>query len=242
MKTLKISIILIALLGLNSCKKGGLVCYRENGEVTTETRNVESFTKISMSTQADVYIQQGSTYSVQVEASSNLQEIITTTVKSNTLDIDLKMGKCLKGNPTIKVYVTAPSIEALNLSGSGNIYAYHQITSSSMDLTISGSGNMRLDSLSTQTITAKISGSGNIDLKGKDTSENLSATISGSGNVNTLELAVNKATVNISGSGNCKLLVKQNLKATISGSGDVLYSGSPIVESSVSGSGSVRPY
>ena len=242
MKTLKISIILFVLLGLNSCKKGGLVCYRENGEVTTETRNVEGFTKISMSTQADLYIQQGPTNSVEVEASSNLQEIITTTVKSNTLDIDLKKGKCLKGNPSIKVYVTAPSIEALNHSGSGNIYAYHQITSSSMDLTISGSGNMRLDSLSAQTIAAKISGSGNIDLKGKDTSDNLSATLSGSGNITALELPVNIATVNVSGSGNCKLLVKQQLKANISGSGDVLYSGNPIIDSSVSGSGSVRPY
>jgi hypothetical protein len=195
-----------------------------------------------LSTQGEVFITEGPAYLVQVEASSNLQEIITTKVNSNTLDIGIKNNKCIKGNPTIKMYITAPSIEGLILSGSGNIYAYNQITSSTMALTISGSGNIEMDSLSAEKVEAKISGSGNINLKGNTTGENFEATISGSGNINALELPFNNATVTISGSGNCKLLAKQTLKVTISGSGDVLYSGSPTINSSISGSGSVRPY
>ena len=111
-----------------------------------------------------------------------------------------------------------------------------------MDLDISGSGDIQLDSLDASDVNAKISGSGSITVASHVVIDHESVKISGSGSVNTLDMQAIDADVEISGSGNCKLYVLEHLYVNISGSGDVLYKGTPAITFNGSGSGTVRPY
>jgi hypothetical protein len=242
MKKVRVGILaLVAVAAFTSCKKGTF-CYKGDGNITTETRDISGFSEITMSTSGTVYIEESSEYSVQVETSSNLLDVIETEVHGSTLEIDTKRGKCLKGNTTLNVYVTAPSIEGLVLSGSGRLITSGLISSNSMDVVLSGSGDISIDSLETTDFEATISGSGNISAFGVGTALKEKISISGSGNLNTLNLPAQDSEVSISGSGDCNIHVTEALNASISGSGNVIYKGSPAVTSNVSGSGTIRPY
>lgn len=240
MKTVKLGVLgLIVALSLGSCKKGGVFCYSGNGNETTETRNVNDFTKIDLGLAAELVYVQSDNYSVQIDASENLMEFIKTDVKVNTLTIDFKNNKCYKEKNPIKIYISSPTIKGISISGSGTVTSKNKLTSNDLDLNIGGSGDMFLDS---QNLDVKISGSGELEANGINTIESEKISISGSGKMNLFDLPALTSDVSVSGSGNCDVNVTNSLKVDISGSGNVRYKGVPTVKSNVSGSGSVSPY
>jgi hypothetical protein len=243
MKTVKLGVLgLIVALSLGSCKKGGVFCYSGNGTETTETRDVNDFTKIDLGLPAELVYVQSDNYSVQIEASENLMEFIKTDVKSNTLTIEFKKNKCYKEKNPIKIYISSPTIKGISISGSGTVTSKNKLTSNDLDLNISGSGDMFLDSLDIQNLDVKISGSGELEANGFNTIESEKISISGSGKMNLFDLPALTSDVNVSGSGNCDVNVINSLKVDISGSGNVRYKGVPTVKSNVSGSGNVSAF
>ncbi len=242
MKTIKLSLLILAVAGsLLSCKKGGF-CHKGDGEIITEERNLTGFSEIELSTSANLVITQGDTYSVKIEASQNLMEIIKTNVSNSILRIKRKNNTCLKGSNPITVFVTTPDISRISVSGSGDIRSKNLITSNNLSVSITGSGDIRLDSLDVNDINVKVSGSGSLLMFASDTAQYQDIKISGSGGINALNMPVNNSKISISGSGNCKVNVIKDLDVKISGSGSVVYKGSPIINSTVSGSGSLKHY
>ena len=82
-----------------------------------------------------------------------------------------------------------------------------------------------------------ISGSGSIDLAG--TTTELLVDLGGSGDIDTSELSAQEAVVEIGGSGDVSVAARDNLSVRITGSGTVEYSGDPVVDQEISGSGDV---
>lgn len=243
MKILKITLIaLTAMSTITSCKKGGVFCYGPNGNQITEQRNLSNFDEIDLGMAADVYLAESSDFSVSVSASDNLMEIIETKVIGDRLLIDLKNNKCLKGNSDVVFYISAPNIDGISVSGSGKIIAEGKLNSPKMDIDISGSGKIEMDSLMTDDFSANISGSGEIYVVGLDTASKQDLNISGSGNFHGFDMPVMHSDIDISGSGKCEVHVISSLKARISGSGEVRYMGTPSVDSNISGSGTIKQY
>lgn len=242
MKTLRAGIIIGAvLLSFTSCKKGGLFCYKGDGNIVTEVRDHDGFKNISLEMGGTIYLEQGKDYDVQIEASENLMEIIETEVSGSTLEIDLKKGTCLKNSGEIKIYITTPDIQDISISGSGDVYARNLLAVDDLDISISGSGNFELDSLDIDNLDVSISGSGDLYLNSIDTVNTQKIRISGSGDINSFNMPVLKSDISISGSGDCEVHVVNELEVNISGSGDVVYKGHPLVYQNISGSGSVKP-
>ena len=203
----------------------------------TEDRSVGTFTKISMGISGDVYISQGITPKISVEADAEILGLIVTEVKNDELKIRFSQSR-VKGKTPIRIWVTTAEIEGLYLSGSGNMITETAIKTDEMELKLSGSGNINVKDLSCDEVDASISGSGNIDVKGS--ADELSVGISGSGNCNADEFKTEETSVKISGSGNCKVNAIKDLSVAISGSGSVFYVGNPTIDASVSGSGKIR--
>jgi len=206
-----------------------------------EIRTVPSFSKIALRIGAKVYVEQGETQSVKVIADSETLEQIITEVKDRTLNIRFPSGNMFKRwDPgKIEIYITVPDIDAITLSGSGDIIS-EDIKSRILDLVVSGSGNIKVENLKSQRVNTSISGSGNINAKQGLIDESLDMKISGSGNINMAGVEANVVSVAISGSGNCSVNSNGSIKARISGSGSVYYDGNPSIDSSVSGSGKVK--
>lgn len=206
-----------------------------------QVRDVPSFSAISLKVPGILYLEQGNPQNIRVEANESVLEELVTEVKDQTLVIRFKNTNSFlsRFNPgKIKVYVTAPDIEALSVSGSGNIESQH-IKSPKLEFTVSGSGDILVGNLDSEQVKAIVSGSGNIQLNGGSANE-FSSAVSGSGSIKGVSFETANADIKISGSGSCSLTAQELLKVRVSGSGSVSYKGSPQLDTTVSGSGRVK--
>lgn len=214
-----------------------LVAFSQDSEV----RSVSSFDGISLSSSGTLFLTIGSEQKVELRGKSGVIEDIITEVRGGTLVIKQRSSSgwfSWSSSEDFDVYVTAKSIEALDVSGSGRIFGKSKITASQLDLGVSGSGRMEID-VDASMIEANVSGSGKImvDGNGKD----LEIHISGSGSVDAENLRAENVEARISGSGRCEVNVSKSIDAHISGSGSVYYKGDPEkVNSNTSGSGRVK--
>lgn len=232
---LKTTTLVITISWLFACVSFG-GCIDGSGNMKRETREVSDFSGINVSGSMDVYLTQGSTQSLVVEADDNLLDLIKTDVKGKELYIGSK--KCFNSRKDLKVFITIPTLTSLTISGSSDAKGSDVFKCGDLSLRVSGSGSITLN-LEAKDIEMSISGSGEISLKG--TAEDMNIRISGSGDLNARDLESKDVTAIVSGSGDCQVTPKGDLNAIISGSGDVTYYGKPgSVDSSISGSGSVR--
>jgi hypothetical protein len=207
----------------------------------SEIRDVSSFDGISLGSSGTLFLTIGSEQKVELKGKSSVFEDIITEVRGNTLVIKQRSSSGWfnwSNSEDFDVYITAPSIQALDVSGSGRIYGKNKITSDQLDLGVSGSGRMERD-VDASMIEASVSGSGKIMVDG--TGKDLEIHISGSGSVDAEHLKVENVEARISGSGRCEVNVSKSIDAHISGSGSVYYKGDPDkVNSNTSGSGRVK--
>ena len=188
-----------------------------------EDRNVGDFTKISFGFPGKLYLKQGSPQKVELEGDRDVLEEVETEVSGGRLRIgkEEKWFDWKFNDEKITVYITVPNIDAVSVSGSGDIIGQTKIKTNDMNLNVSGSGSLSLEVEASGDVEADVSGSGNMDLKGHFRS--FESDVSGSGRV---VLSVNiddTADFGISGSG--KILASgfaDMVKTRISGSGKVL--------------------
>lgn len=208
-----------------------------SGPVVSKYYQVPEFTMINNSLNANLIVVQDSVQSVQIDAQSNIHEILKIQTVGNQLQLGYtKNCGSIKHDP-IMIYIHVSNLNGLSISGSGNAEIPQLFSTSHMVLRISGSGNITAAVQAESSIKGDISGSGNINLSGA--CENEDFHISGSGSVNAYALESSISEISISGSGDADVLVNQHLDASISGSGDIRYKGNAQTNVSISGSGTV---
>jgi len=232
------SILLLAALLISGC---GLQVVSGSGKVATENRTATGFTSVTLAGIGNLYLTQGASEAVRIEAEDNLIPYFETVVEGSTLKIGLKsqyMGINLRPTQPIKFYVTLPKIEAVTLAGSGNIFS-GTLKTGAFKIALLGSGNISAETLSGTTVDLNLSGSGNITL-GSLAATEVTNSIAGSGNIQVDALTANKVSSKTSGSGNIILGGKVSGQSTeILGSGDYRASGlkSDTARMHVTGSG-----
>ncbi|MBN2215182.1 MAG: DUF2807 domain-containing protein [Bacteroidales bacterium] len=204
-----------------------------------EVRNIDDFNCISLSIAAKVYILQGNECRLEIEASDDDLGIIETKVKDGKLEIKTRSWSANLSN-NVTIHITIPELKGLSVAGSGNIIADSDFKCQDLDLSVTGSGAIKMADLTVQAIKALITGSGKIMLNGKKAADELSLTITGSGSYSAEEMQVNDAKVTITGSGSARINVAEELKTNITGSGNVHYKGDPMVDANATGSGKTK--
>ena len=218
---------------------GDLFGITGTGNIVIQTSSVKDFQAISLNNAANVNIVKGDSFKVEISDYENLVKYLSVKVTDHVLIISTDPIYTLLTNSQAKVTITMPdSLTAVTLSGSGEI----NLNSAFKDFKsaiLLGSGNIKANqSLNISALSASILGSGNIVAKGNVNT--LTALLSGSGNLMFSGMNATSANCSITGSGNISVAVSNSLKATISGSGNIIYTGSPVnIESTVTGSGKV---
>jgi hypothetical protein len=226
-----------AMLCLSACRYSVNRSIRGNGNSATRNHSVGSFTKVDVSGPFDVFVSQGTTASVRVEADENLQEYIEVRVAGDGLNIDTRDHVNLRPRSAIRVYITSPVYNGLSVTGSGDLKSNSRLTSDHLSLNVTGSGDMAVE-VDAPVVNSEITGSGSISIRGATRS--LDAEVNGSGEVHAFDLLSENTTIAISGSGDAEVFASKQLKINVAGSGDVRYKGSASVNQSVAGSGNVR--
>jgi len=235
-----------------------LVVLNPDAWAQRETRDLPSFTKISLSVPADVYLTQGNTQKVEVEGDNEDLEDLVTKVEGGKLIIKSDRNGGWFGNwddwDDMSIYITIPNIEAISVAGSGSVKGQNRITAEKIDLSIAGSGDIEMEigaeeveaeitgsgdielSLDADLLECKITGSGDMEIEGAG--KTLDIKITGSGDIDASRYEAAECYIGITGSGSSYVNVSEKLDAKISGSGDVKYKGDPAhVHSHSSGSG-----
>ena len=185
--------------GLSSCFLDS-DCINGEGPNVTQELILDDFTGVALSGSADVFIKQGPEQKVTVEGRQNIIDDLELDVRNGIWDIDNK--SCIRNDGNMKVFIELPEINALHISGSGNMVSENIMDVDDLDISIAGSGDMIL-AFTANLVDVRVSGSGNISLEG--TANELRYDVSGSGDLRAFDLEANTANIKISGSGNAEV-------------------------------------
>ena len=210
-----------------------------SGQVTDETREVDDFRAVELQGSGQLRIEQDEGRLLRIEAEDNVLPQIETRVEKGKLIISRRQvprKERVHATQPVICQVTVPTLRSIEITGSGNATCA-EIETESLTLAVRGSGKIDVPAIRTERLAVNVSGSGSFRLGGKATS--FSAHIAGSGSIDANGLACTSADTRISGSGKIRVHVTEELKAGISGNGRIEYTGSPRVDSKVTGVGKI---
>ncbi len=227
-------IVLTALL-LSSCN---VFFPLDPGSQITESRPVSGFHEVRFTAAGELFITQGDTESLVIEAGKIIMPHITTEVNNGVLVIGMDNTRWSSSiSRPMTFTLTVKDLNGISLSGAGNIES-GEIKSTDMVISLSGAGNISVANLQADSVNSSLTGAGNISLTGAAPLQNVLLT--GLGNYQADDLESNDVTVQVTGAGSATVWAVDSLDVEITGAGSVSYFGSPQVSQDVSGLGSVR--
>lgn len=204
---------------------------RGNGDIQKETRDLNTFSEISVEDGLDVHIRMGNSQEVIVEADANLMEYVKTEVRGNKLRA--YVDKSIWKSEAMNIYITVTSLEALYTSGGSDVYSKGIIKARELEIRASGGSDLYME-LDAERLTCNTSGGSDARLKGQV--EKIRLTCSGGSDFDGKELDINEAEVRTSGGSDSYIRVNGELDVQASGASDVYLYGNPkIVNKRVSG-------
>ncbi len=215
----------------------GMIPTLGSRNLISERRAVSGYQRVEVSGAGTLEIIQDGTESLSIETDDNMMQYVTSEVRGGTLyvGLDSKLRALLPSKLSLTLHVK--DLSGINSSGSWEVRSA-EIKTADLDIGVSGSGKVKVDSLTVGKLAATISGSGGLTLAGKADSQTID--VSGSGRYQAGDLSTKETSISISGSGTMTVWASDTLKVQMSGSGDVSYYGSPVVTFDQSGSGKIH--
>jgi hypothetical protein len=227
-----------------------------SGNLETQTFDVSNFDSVTLEGFGDVYIQQGEAESLSVQTDDNIMPYLDIRVSGNELILSTKPNLNLDPSKSITYNLTLKDLNGISLKGSGNFYVdplksdtmdillsgsgdieFKDLSTGKLSFDLNGSGNIIADQLTADAIDASIDGSGDTRLAGKAGPQTIS--FNGSGNYLAGDLETPSADINISGSADITVWVTDQMNVKVNGSGTVNYYGKPTVSQTGTGSGKI---
>ncbi len=232
--------LLIALpLVLGSCNPFWGKRVRGNGIIKTEDRSVSTFKNVEVSGAINVFVSQGDIKPVKIEGDENLLQYIEVLQEGDKIIVRTRHGFNLKPSGDMRIYVTAPVFNDIDVSGACDITGLAKINNpEDLALHVSGAGDIKME-VDAPGLKAEVSGSGSINLKGQ--TKDVELELTGAGHAHCYELLAENTKVDITGAGDAEVYASVKLDAEVSGAGSVSYKGNAAnVNQHVSGAGSVK--
>ena len=176
-------------------------------EIIKKEIKVTEFTKISVSSGWDLYLTQGDTYSMFVEADAKSLKLLETEINDGILIIKNKKGISFNTNTKRVIRITFKELEGLKASGGCDVYFETTLKTDNFSIALSGGSDLN-----------------NLDLEAKK----LSTTLSGGSDAKINVGQIEYVKVAASGGSDAKLIEidAQKLNVSISGGSDADLSGS----------------
>lgn len=214
----------------------GLTGIKGNGEVVSEDRTISSnFSEIKVQQGIQVYITQGNSTELKVEADENIIDVLRTEVKNNILNI--YFDKNVYKASSRKVYLTTSDISKIETSSGASVKTENTIETTILELD-SSSGSAIKMYVNADEISSSSSSGATINIYGK--SKEFSAMASSGSTIDADKLETINATAKVSSGANIDLNVSGKLIAKASSGGDIDYEGNPTeVNKDTSSGGSV---
>lgn len=173
-----------------------------SGVVASEKRDLSDFKGVDVGGTFQVEIVAQKNFGVEVEADDNLLQYIKTEVKGETLEI--KAERSFSTAKPIRVRISAPDIDDLEVSGAANV-SLADLKNDSLNVDAGGASKIRVEG-ETASLTVDLGGASRLD------AENLKS---------------ENADIDAGGASSASVFVSGDLKADLSGASRVTYEGNP---------------
>jgi uncharacterized protein YjiK len=192
-------------------------CVQGSDVLKSEVRELPDFHALDIDGAFSVKIDCRKKQSLTLSADDNLLPLIVTDVSGGTLRITTRKPICT--SLPLTVSITVETLDHIT-SGGANDFIVKDVSGPSLDLTISGSGDM--------------------EVSGR--TENLNITLEGASEIHAGNLKANEVNVSIGGAGSAEVYADTQLNASITGVGEIHYAGKPKnVVRNITGWGEVIP-
>lgn len=209
---------MLTLALMTTFQSNGMISKSFIQQSEKQERTIGSFDAIQSTCSVDLYLTQGNSNKVVVEADERYIDQVETYVQNNTLIIDIKGS--VRNAKILKAYITFKELKELEISGSGDVVCENKIVTEEFNYKINGSGDLYL-MIETGTLECKINGSGDTQIDGDVA--NFYLGINGSGDIDATMGDMDECMVKLTGSGDVKLSGSAKLfKLKQVSSGDVL--------------------
>ena len=186
-----------------------------SGHIVQQRRDVGAFHAVDTVGSEDIDIRFGPRTSVVIAADDNILPLLSSRVINGTLKLESRGSYQTRG--PIRVWITTPKLDEFTSAGSGNV-VIHDVSSSSLRLSLKGSGDIQANGRT-----------GQLDLA-----------LMGSGRVRLGDLTATDVSAGVFGSGDATVRATGKLDAQMFGSGVLRYVGNPkSMRSSHFGSGRI---
>jgi len=203
-----------------------------NGKVVEEIRDIDGFTGVKVSSGIDVYLSQGSSFEVKVEADENLHEVILTELEGNMLLVKTERMN-IRNAKSKKVHVTLPELTALKISSAGDLVGQTRFSCEDLRISVSSAGDLSIE-VEAGRIDLDISSSGDVSLSGS--AEEFNVSLSSAGDLNAFDLLAAKVDVDVSSAGDARVHATEEISMSASSAGNIYYRGDAKVMHSQSSS------
>lgn len=225
-----IIIIIVSLVSFSSCKKGTFPdCFYATGDITTQSRAIEKFSKIILRNNVNLILEKSNTNNIVVEAGTNLISNISTLVNENgVLEIknDNNCNWIRSFDKPINVYLKYTNIDTIEYQSIGDVTTKNTLITDTLWLAAyEGAGEININ-IDVKTLHCALHyGTLDIIIKGNS---GLSYVYSASfGLVNLIELESKFVYANNKSSNDVYLKANSHLGATIENIGNIYYVGNP---------------
>lgn len=212
-------------------------------EPTVETRyfNMAEFHHIAVGGNWDVTYVEAPTHSIRVEMPEVWFGRYNFNVRSRTLSVERRLlSRFTRWNEPVRprIYIFAPTLESMNLSGSATAQTRYPIAERDFVLNTSGTAKATLHLYISRNLVLNSSGASYVNLSG--TTDTLRITGAGVNRIHAFDLQATEArNVNVAGVGTVEISVTELLDVRVAGTTRVYFRGNPTVNQRVSGSGRV---
>jgi len=187
---------------------GAFVVFGDRGDKTTESRDVEAFTKVRIKGGFELELVAGKEQSVTIEGYERDLERVDTYVRRDTLTIDNADddddNDIEIDTDGVKVTITVPTLEEFEVLGA-------------VDADLKG--------IDSESFVFELKGAGSVDISGECGS--LELEIKGAGEVDAEDLECRDVEVSVKGVGEADVYASESVDADVSGIGSITVYGDP---------------
>ncbi|WP_223034111.1 head GIN domain-containing protein [Hanstruepera marina] len=194
-----------------------------DGNVITKEQRLQSeFNEIHVSRGLDVYLTQGTSDKVTIEADGNLHDIIIVNINNGVLEITAEDN--IRSASSKKVLVNFKNIDKIVATSGSDVFSTHTIHTDNLELETNSGSDMDLEINTRKLYCLSTSGS---DLELTGTVVSFKAEANSGSDIDAGDLLAEKSTVKATSGASISVNTSQELIAKANSGGDITYYGNP---------------
>ena len=198
------------------------------------------FTAVHFNGAATLHITQSSKAELVASGSNDVLDDLSVTIRNDTLFIETEKDYgFLFNNDSDDILITlvVVNMAELSLKGSTEVRV-HGLDVKELSIQVSGASDVVFEDLFADSLTINATGANEFSIDGEVDSQNIS--LKGASDYDAVDLLSETAVIMLAGAGDARIQVKAELNVRVYGVGEIAYLGSPKVNQSVRGMGSVK--